>query len=115
MRLLIELTIETGQERLAALSEVDPVVQCVVRSAAEARAGKDDEGKANARKGKASPSRNNTHLIGGHFPAAVAHQWRLLVAEEKINGATGQSLLEEAISDLFVKKGKKALKQAAGT
>ena len=40
---------------------------------------------------------------------------QVLVAEEKINGATGQSLLEEAISDLFVKKGKKALKQGAGT
>ena len=87
----------------------------VARPAAKAGSSADNEGKPRARKRKASPSRNNTHLIGGHFPAAVAHQWHLLVAEEKINGATGQSLLEEAISDLFVKKGKKALKRAAGT
>ena len=55
------------------------------------------------------PSRKNTRLIGGHFPPEIVHQWHLLVAEEKINGATGQTLLHEAISDLFVKKGKKAL------
>ena len=55
------------------------------------------------------PSRKNTRLIGGHFPPEIVHQWHLLVAEEKINGATGQTLLLEAISDLFVKKGKKAL------
>ena len=54
-------------------------------------------------------SRKNTRLIGGHFSPEIAHQWHLLVAEEKINGATGQTLLHEAISDLFVKKGKKAL------
>ncbi len=63
------------------------------------------------RKGK---SRRNTHLIGGHFSPDVARQWHLLVAEEKINGATGQSLLEEALSDLFAKKGKKALKLRSG-
>ena len=56
------------------------------------------------------PSRKNTRLIGGHFPPEIVHQWHLLVAEEKINGATGQALLHEAISDLFVKKGKKALR-----
>ena len=56
------------------------------------------------------PSRKNTRLIGGHFPPEIVHQWHLLVAEEKINGATGQALLHEAINDLFVKKGKKALR-----
>ena len=55
------------------------------------------------------PSRKATRLIGGHFPPEMVHQWHLLVAEEKIHGATGQALLHEAISDLFVKKGKKAL------
>ena len=54
-------------------------------------------------------SRKNTHLIGGHFPPEIVRQWHLLVAEEKVNGETGQSLLQEAIRDLFVKKGKKAL------
>ena len=54
-------------------------------------------------------SRKNTRLIGGHFSPEIVHQWHLLVAEEKIDGATGQTLLHEAISDLFVKKGKKAL------
>ena len=38
-----------------------------------------------------SPSRKNTRLIGGHFPLEIVHQWHLLVAEEKINGATGQA------------------------
>lgn len=66
-------------------------------------------------RGKGGKSRRNTHLIGGHFAPDVARQWHLLVAEEKINGATGQSLLEEALSDLFVKKGKKALKLRSGT
>ena len=56
------------------------------------------------------PSRKTTRLIGGHFPPEMVHQWHLLVAEEKIHGATGQALLHEAISDLFVKKGKKALR-----
>ena len=55
------------------------------------------------------PSRKTTRLIGGHFSPELVHQWHLLVAEEKIHGATGQALLHEAISDLFVKKGKKAL------
>ena len=71
-------------------------------------------GASGKKKGKISgesrpPSRKNTRLIGGHFPPEIVHQWHLLVAEEKINGATGQTLLHEAISDLFVKKGKKAL------
>ena len=61
------------------------------------------------------PSRKNTRLIGGHFSPEIAHQWHLLVAEEKINGATGQALLHEAISDLFVKKGKQALQARADT
>ncbi len=85
------------------------------RPPAKAGSATDNKGRPKARKRRASPSRNNTHLIGGHFPAAVAHHWHLLVAEEKIDGATGQSLLEDAISDLFVKKGKKALKRAAGS
>ena len=59
--------------------------------------------------------RKNTRLIGGHFSPEIAHQWHLLVAEEKINGATGQALLHEAISDLFVKKGKQALQARADT
>ena len=81
----------------------------VLKPAAGGRSGRNKEGQKVARKSKGSPSRKNTHLIGGHFPPAVAQQWHLLVAEEKIDGATGQSLLYEAISDLFVKKGKKAL------
>ena len=64
---------------------------------------------ARRRANPVSPSRKNTRLIGGHFPPEIVHQWHLLVAEEKIDGATGQTLLHEAISDLFVKKGKKAL------
>ena len=51
-------------------------------------------------------SRQGTRLIGGHFSPDVAKQFRILVAEEE---TTGQALLEEALSDLFVKKGKKSI------
>ena len=86
----------------------------VERPAADRGSRSQKESEGTPRKIKGAASRKNTRLIGGHFPPEVAHQWHLLVAEEKINGATGQSLLEEAISDLFVKKGKKALKNVAG-
>ena len=50
--------------------------------------------------------RQGTRLIGGHFSPKVAQQVRILAAEEDV---TVQALLEEALSDLFVKKGKKAM------
>ena len=78
---------------------------------AAGRPGKKKAGQTRRRrKGPEPPSRKNTRLIGGHFPPDVVHQWHLLVAEEKLKGTTGQTLLREAISDLFVKKGKKALR-----
>lgn len=49
------------------------------------------------------PSRQNTRLIGGHFPPEVARQLRILAAEED---TTLQALLEEAISLLLAKKAK---------
>ncbi len=52
------------------------------------------------------PSRQETRLIGGHFSPDVAKQIRILAAEE---GVTIQALLEEALSDLLVKKGKKSI------
>lgn len=53
---------------------------------------------------KAAPSgRQGTKLIGGHFPPEVSTQLRILAAEE---GTTVQSLLGEALGDLFVKKGR---------
>lgn len=48
-------------------------------------------------------SRQRTKLIGGHFAPEVSTQLRILAAEE---GATVQSLLAEALDDLFVKKGR---------
>lgn len=54
----------------------------------------------------AVPSRQGKRLIGGHFAPDVAKQLRILAAEE---GTTVQSLLEEALHDLFVKKGKTAI------
>ena len=48
-------------------------------------------------------SRQGTKLIGGHFAPEVSTQLRILAAEE---GATVQSLLAEALDDLFVKKGR---------
>jgi hypothetical protein len=47
--------------------------------------------------------RQGTKLIGGHFAPEVSTQLRILAAEE---GSTVQSLLAEALDDLFVKKGK---------
>jgi hypothetical protein len=47
------------------------------------------------------PSRQNTRLIGGHFPPEVSRQLRILAAEED---TTVQALLEEAISLLLAKK-----------
>jgi hypothetical protein len=47
--------------------------------------------------------RQGTKLIGGHFAPEVSTQLRILAAEE---GTTVQSLLGEALDDLFVKKGR---------
>lgn len=52
---------------------------------------------------EATGSRRGTKLIGGHFAPEISTQLRILAAEE---GATVQSLLAEALDDLFVKKGK---------
>lgn len=51
----------------------------------------------------AQVGRQGTKLIGGHFAPQVSTQLRILAAEE---GTTVQSLLGEALDDLFVKKGK---------
>jgi hypothetical protein len=51
----------------------------------------------------AQTGRQGTKLIGGHFAPEVSTQLRILAAEE---GTTVQSLLGEALDDLFVKKGK---------
>jgi hypothetical protein len=51
----------------------------------------------------AQAGRQGTKLIGGHFAPEVSTQLRILAAEE---GTTVQSLLGEALNDLFVKKGK---------
>lgn len=48
-------------------------------------------------------SRRGTKLIGGHFAPEVSTQLRILAAED---GTTVQSLLAEALDDLFVKKGR---------
>jgi hypothetical protein len=47
--------------------------------------------------------RRGTKLIGGHFPPEVSTQLRILAAEGE---TTVQSLLAEALDDLFVKKGR---------
>lgn len=52
---------------------------------------------------KAPGARQGTKLIGGHFPPEISTQLRILAAE---GGTTVQSLLAEALDDLFVKKGR---------
>jgi hypothetical protein len=54
------------------------------------------------------PSREGRRLIAGHFDPKVAKQLKLLAAEEE---TTVQSLLEEALDLLFVKKGRGAIKR----
>ena len=54
------------------------------------------------------PSRAGQRLIAGHFDPKVAKQLKLLAAEEE---TTVQSLLEEALDLLFVKKGKGTIKR----
>ena len=58
---------------------------------------------------KGNPGRRATKLIGGHYAPEVSTQLRIIAAEE---GSTVQSLLAEAIDDLFVKKGKARLAQS---
>lgn len=48
------------------------------------------------------PSRDGQRLIAGHFDPKVYKQLHLIAAEE---GVTIQALLEEALDDLFAKKG----------
>ena len=55
------------------------------------------------------PSRTGTRLIGGHFPPDVAKHLKILAAEED---TSVQSLLEEALDLLFVKKGRGHIKRA---
>lgn len=47
------------------------------------------------------PSRQNTRLIGGHFPPEIGRQLRIIAAEDD---TTIQALLEEAINLLLAKK-----------
>jgi len=54
------------------------------------------------------PSRTGTRLIGGHFSPEVAKHLKILAAEED---TSVQSLLEEALDLLFVKKGKGHIKR----
>jgi hypothetical protein len=49
------------------------------------------------------PSRQGLKVISGHFDPAVSKQFRLLALERDSNV---QSLLAEAINDLFTKHGK---------
>ncbi len=56
-------------------------------------------------------ARAETKLVGGHFPAPVAAQLRLIAAEEEV---TIQSLLAEALDDLFTKKGKARIASNGG-
>lgn len=80
----------------AALNEVpaEPPKPTPVKSAS-ARSRKPTAKKARAR--------DNTVMIGGHFPKSVKQQLSIIAAEED---TTKQALLEEALNLLFVKKGK---------
>ena len=55
---------------------------------------------------KKKPSRQNTILIGGHFPPKVNQQLKMIAVEEM---TTNQALLEEALDLLFIKKGKEKI------
>jgi len=64
----------------------------------------------NTRVRKPKPgARAGTRMIAGHFPTATLTALKHLMAEE---GTTLQALLDEAISDLLVKKGRAKLSKA---
>ena len=50
------------------------------------------------------PVRQNTRLIGAHFPPDVVKEFKFMVVELE---STGQALVTEAIEDLFKKYGKR--------
>jgi hypothetical protein len=54
------------------------------------------------------PSRTGKRLIGGHFAPDIAKHLKILAAEED---TSVQSLLEEALDLLFVKKGRGHIKR----
>jgi len=82
-------------------------LQAVLDSQKTEEAPKSNRGRKRARSASETRrSRQDTRLIGGHFSPDIARQIRILAAEEEM---TVQALLEEALSDLFVKKGKKAI------
>jgi len=56
-----------------------------------------------AAKSTVAPSRQGARFIGGYFPEATHKALRMTMAEED---TTIQALMEEAIADLLVKKGK---------
>lgn len=56
---------------------------------------------------KDTEGKEATVMIGGHFSKAISRQLRLIAAEED---KTNLALLEEALNLLFVKKGKKKIK-----
>lgn len=68
-------------------------------------AGKDDTPGAKARQPKPG-ARAGTRMIAGHFPDATLKALKHVMAEE---GTTLQALLDEAIGDLLVKKGRAKL------
>jgi hypothetical protein len=87
----------------AAQAAPPPVPQRVVRSP---KAG--EEGPPRAATFE-RPSRQNTRLIGGHFPPELGRQLRILAAEED---TTIQALLEEAIDLLLAKKARNRVRPA---
>ncbi|RVU03950.1 hypothetical protein EOE18_13940 [Novosphingobium umbonatum] len=61
-------------------------------------------GKAGKAAPAPAPGRQGTKQIAGHFAPELSIQLRLIAVEES---RTVQDLLEEAITDLLVKKGKR--------
>lgn len=55
-------------------------------------------------------ARSGTRQIAGHFPEATLRALKHVIAEEN---TTLQALLEEAIDDLLVKKGRAKLRHAS--
>ena len=62
-----------------------------------------------ARRPKKTGARAGTRQIAGHFPDATLRALKHLMAEED---TTLQALLDEAIDDLLVKKGRSKLRHA---
>lgn len=101
------------QAALAGAAEAEPAKPATKKrtTAGQGRAAKTSVARKPAKqaadtskeKAKRAAARENTVLVGGHFPQHVSRQLKMIAAEED---TTNQALIAEALDLLFTRKGK---------